>query len=206
MSERNLDPTLKATAESDEFRYLIFIHLAFPSGDVRLHNAAGTFSFDGNDYLGVGGFGAIEAMDESTDLVDSPIRLTLSSITSEIIDAVRTDDVFGRAANIYVGSVSRDGVLEATPVNWITGYMEHASVLIGSENAVTIQVQTMAAKLLLRNNRRWTIEDHQAESPGDLFLEFLPYLQEATVQWGGEKVITPGGGGSGRDEPPLQRH
>lgn len=208
MSERNLDATLKANAESSYFKYAIFVDLAFPSGNVRVHNSVGTFTFGGNDYLGVGGFGQIEAMDESIQLVDNPIRLTLSSITPEIIDAVKVDDVFGRAALIYIGSLDADGNLEADPTNWITGYMEHASVLIGNENAVSIQVQTEASRLRLRNNKRWTIEDHQAENPGDLFLEFLPYLREANIQWGGEKVFrgSPGGRRGGEDQQIIQRH
>ncbi len=197
MSERVLDADLKAGAESPEFNYVMFVELAFPSGTVRCHNSVGTLSFGGNDYLGVGAFGSISPMEETVDMVANPVIVNLSSITQEIIDAIKVDDVFGRDADIYIGSLNDDDELEGTPTNWISGYMEHASVLVGAENGVSIQIQTRAARLRLRNGKRFTIEDHQVDYPGDLFFEFLPDVLEAQVNVGGQNVNT--GGSSGRD-------
>ena len=82
--------------------------------------------------------------------------------------------------------------------------MEHSSIVLGEENAVSIQIQTRAARLRLRNNKRWTLEDHQSEFPGDKFLEFLPALQDSvSVNWGG-KVIIPGRGFESEDPYPPQ--
>jgi hypothetical protein len=193
MSERALDPNLKATAESADFRYVVFVDLAFPSGNVRLHNSVGTFSFGGNEYYGVGGFGTIEAMVDSVQLVDNPVKLVLSSITPEIIDAIKTDDIYKRDADVYLCALDADGQLDGIPDNWINGFMETAELNIGKENAVVINIQTRASKLRKRNNKRFTIEEHQREFSGDLFFEFLPYLIDAEVQWGGGKI---GGGGA----------
>ena len=190
MSERTLDSDLKASAESSTFNYVIFVSLAFPSGTVRVHNSVGTISFGGNDYLGVGAFGSIDAIQETSDLVNSPVKLTLSSITQEIIDAIKTDDIANRDVDIYLGALNADGELQGTPTNWISGYMEHATLSVGAQNGVMIQVQTRAAKLKQRNNKRFTIEDHQQDHAGDLFFEFLPYVIQAQIQWGGEKVYT----------------
>lgn len=188
MSERILDADLRAGAESPTFNYVIFVALAFPSGTVRVHNSVGTITWGGNDWLGVGAFGNIDAMEESIELVDNPILLTLSSITQEIIDAVKVDDIFGRDADVYLGALNDDGELEGTPTNWISGYMETPSLSIGQENAVLIQMQTRAARLKQRNNKRFTIEDHQKDYPGDLFFEYLHYVIDAKVEWGGERV------------------
>lgn len=206
MSTRNLDSDLQTSAESASFNYVVFVDLAFPTGNVRVHNSVGTKSFGGNDYLGVGGFGTISAMEESIDLVDNPIQISLSSITPEIINAVRTDDIYGRDADIYLGALDQDGELLGTPTNWISGYMEQAAVQVGEENAVTIQVQTRAAKLKQQNNKRWTIEEHQVEFPGDLFLEFLPSLQEAQANWGGQIIATgvAQGGSITPTRPPIR--
>jgi hypothetical protein len=195
VSERTLDSDLKTGAESPTFNYVIFVELAFPSGTVRVHNSVGTLEFGGNDYLGVGAFGSIEAMEESIDLVDNPVKVTLSSITQEIIDAIQTDDIYNRDADIYLGALNADGELEGTPTNWISGYMEHASLLLGENNGVVIQIQTRAARLKQRNGKRFTLEDHDQDYSGDLFFEFLDNVIEAQVQWGGEKVES--GGGSG---------
>ena len=85
MTDRTLDADLKAGAESSAFNYIVFVKLAFPSGTVYVHNGVGTYSFGGDDYLGVGSFGSIDVMEDSLDLNSKPVNLTLSSITSEII-------------------------------------------------------------------------------------------------------------------------
>jgi hypothetical protein len=174
------------------------VELAFPSGTVRVHNSVGTLSFGGNDYFGVGAFGSISPMEESIDLVDNPVTVNLSSITQEIIDAIKTDNIFGRDADIYLGALNADDELEGTPTNWISGYMEHASLLVGTENGVSISIQTRASRLKLRNGKRFTLEDHQQDYSGDLFFEYLSDTIEAQVQWGGDKVDTGySGGGTG---------
>lgn len=190
MSDRSLDSDLQEGAESERFNYVVLVSLDFPTGTVRVHNGAGTYNFGGNDYLGVGSFGSISALEETGELVDNPIQLTLSAITPEIIDAIKTDDIYGRDVDVYLGALDDNDQLEGTPTNWISGYMEHASLILGEDNAVVIQIQTRAAKLKRRNNLRYTNEDHQAEFPGDRFFEFLPQLQEAEVRWGGERVRT----------------
>lgn len=188
MTERALDATLKASAESTEFNYCVLIDLAFPSGNVRLHNSVGTLNFGGNDYFGVGGFGSIDAMIDTLSLVDQPIKLTLSSITQDIIDAIKIDDIYDRDCDIYIGALDADGQLEGTPDNWVSGYMENSALMVGSQNAVTISIKTRASKLRQRNNRRQTLEHHQIEFPTDRFYEFLPYTMNADVEWGGDKV------------------
>lgn len=189
MSERSLAAELKSGAESPEFNYVILIDLAFPSGNVRAHNSVGTISFGGNDYLGVGAFGSIGDIQETSELTDQPIKITLSSIDQDIIDAVKTDDVYRRDADIYLGAIGRHGGLEDA-TNWISGYMETAGLVLGEENAVIITIQTRAARLKQRNNKRFTLEQHQIDYPGDRFFEFLPYVINADVQWGGDKVRT----------------
>ena len=161
MSQRTLDSDLETSATSTAFHYAVFVSLAFPSGTVRVHNSVGTLSFGGNDYLGVGAFGSVDAMMDSDELVDQPVKLVLSSITPEIITAMQTDDIYGRSADIYLGALNEHGELQGTPTNWITGYMEGASLTVGNENAVMISVQTAAAKLRRRNNKRFTLEHHQ---------------------------------------------
>jgi hypothetical protein len=202
MTDRVLDADLQAGAQSGVFGYVVFVKLAFPSGTVYLHNSVGTFSFGGDDYLGVGGFGGISPLEDTTDLTSKPVTLTLSSIVPEIIDAVKTDDVFGRDADVYLGSLSEEGQLEGTPTNWFSGHMETVNLIVGSDDGLAIRLQSRASRLRLRNNKRYTLEDHQADHPGDTFFEFLAALMEASVNWGGEQVrtgFTSGDGLNGTD-------
>lgn len=190
MTDRVLDANLLAGATGPVFFYIVLAKLAFPSGTVFVHNGVGTKSFGGDDYLGVGAFGSISVLEDTTALNSKPITLTLSSIVPEIIDAIKTDDVFGRDADIYIGVTDENQELLGTPDNWFSGHMETVEVLIGESDGIAIRLQSRASRLELRNNKRYTIEDHQADHPGDLFFEFLSHLMDAEVLWGGEKVRT----------------
>jgi hypothetical protein len=190
MTERSINAGLQSAAQSAEFGYIIFVALDFPSGYLYVHNGVGTYTFGGNDYLGVGAFGSIDTIEETTSLNSRPVNLTLSSITQEIIDAVKTDNVFGRDADIYVGAINSDGELLADPDNWWSGHMENIEVVLGQENAVKVRLQSRASRLRLRSNKRYTLEEQQRDHSGDLLFEFLPSLKDAKVVWGGEQVRT----------------
>ena len=186
MSERTLDADLKTGAESAEFGSVVFISLAFASGTVYMHNGVGTLSFGGNDYLGVGTFGSITTMEDSMELKDPVLSVQLSAIDEGIIAAVQTEDVYGLDADVYIGRVDTDNQLVGTPTNWISGFMERASLRLGTDNVVDIKIQTRAGKLNKTNNKRYTLEEHQVDNPGDLYFEFLHNIMEVKVQWAGE--------------------
>lgn len=208
MTERNIDAALKSAAQSGEFSYVVFVALNFPSGYVRVHNGVGTYTFGGNNYLGVGAFGSVDVIEETIALNDRPVNLTLSSITQEIIDAVRTENVFGKDADIYVGALNSDGELLADPDLWWSGRMSNVDVLVGKENGVKISLRSRASRLKKRNNKRYTNEEQQRDHADDQLFEFLTALQDAKVSWGGEQVRTgftntEGVGGSGMQYPEL---
>jgi hypothetical protein len=211
MTDRVVDADLLAGATSPVFHYIVLVKHAFPSGTLYAHNGVGTKSFGGNDYLGVGAFGSISVLEDTVALESKPVTVSMSSITPEIIEVLRNDDVFGRDADVYIGAIDEDGELLGTPDNWYSGHMETVEVAIGDIDGVSIRLQSRASRLRLRNNKRYTLEDHQADHPGDLLLEFLPSLMEAEVLWGGEKVRTGFEnllgvlGGGNQDRPPGER-
>lgn len=190
MSDRSLDADLEAGATSGVFPYILFVALYLDSGTIRAHNGQGTYTFGGNSYYGVGAYGNIEAMEESVNAVANPVKVTLSTITPELITAVRTDNVYKRAAEIYVGKLDENLELEGTPTLWIDGYIEKKELVLGETNGLAFTVQDDAAKLEQRNNKRYTLEEHQRRFPGDQFLEYLPYVQDAATVWAGEQVRT----------------
>lgn len=207
MTERSIDSNLKASSQSPVHAYVLFVALDFPSGTVRLHNGIGTYRFGGEDYLGVGALGGVDAVEESVELSPPEVNLILSSVDKDIISAVRTDNVYGRQGLVYMGAVDEEGALLGTPDLWIRGRMTKKALILGNENAVSVTVESSSAKFKRRNNKRYTLEDHQADYPGDKFFEFLPYVKDARIIWGGEAVrggtrniddgLVPGGGGDG---------
>lgn len=196
MTSRTIDSDLQAGAESGVFGYLLFVKLAFPSGTVYLHNGIGSYTWGGNTYLGVGSLGSIDALEETLEVSTRPIKLILSSIDQGILDAVKTDNVYGKNADVYMGSINAEQELIGTPQGVFSGWMDNVEILEGADdNAISIAVRSRASRLKRKNNKRYTLEDHQHDYPGDTFFKFLPYLQELSLTWGGEEVIRGGQGG-----------
>ena len=188
MSDRTLDADLQAQAQSEVFGYVAFVELAFDSGTIRAHNGQGTYSFNSNDWHGVGAFGNIDAIQEDINSVPQPIRVTLSTITDELVTAIRTDNVYGRDAKIYLGALNEELELLGTPTLWVDGYMEKKELTLGQVNALAITIQDDSAKINQRNNKRWTLEEHQKRHSGDQFFEYLPAVQDIALTWAGERV------------------
>jgi hypothetical protein len=127
-------------------------------------------------------------MEETTDMVTPGVKLLLSSITNEIISAIRTDNIFNRAALVYMCALTPGGQLDGTPDLWIRGKMVRKELVVGGDSVIALSVETSGTVMKRVNNKRFTLEDHQALYSTDLFFEFLPYVQDATPIWFGEVV------------------
>lgn len=204
MSERDISSSLKTGAQSAVHAYVVLVDLDFPSGNVRAHNGVGTYKINGDEFLGVGSLGGVEAMEETVELIPPPFKLILSSVDADIMTAVRNDNVYGRQALVYVGELGEDFKLLDTPDLWIRGRMIKKEIVAGENNAVSISIESSAARLSRRNGKRYSLEDHQIDYPGDKFFEFMPYVVDAKIIWAGEPVrggqrntddgLLPGGG------------
>ena len=81
-------PTAVANALSAGHVSLItFCKLAFPSGTIYVHNSIGTYTWGGQDWLGVGDFGEISSIEEGLDVSPYKISLTLSGLDATISGA-----------------------------------------------------------------------------------------------------------------------
>ena len=105
-------PTNVANALATQHVSLVtFVKLAFPSGTVYLHNSIGTYTFGGNDYLGVGDLGAISPLEEGADISPYQITLSLSGLDSTIAGAALTEDYYMHAVTVLLGVLNADDAL-----------------------------------------------------------------------------------------------
>ena len=71
-------PADVATALAQQHVAIVsFAKLEFPSGTVYLHNSLGTYTWGGQDWLGVGDLGSISQVEEGLDVSPYAITLTL---------------------------------------------------------------------------------------------------------------------------------
>jgi hypothetical protein len=164
---------------------ITFAYLDFASGIVRVHNGIGTYTWGGFDWLGVGDFGAVSALEEGSDVSPYGVALTLSALDATMVGVAMTEDYYMRDAIIYIGALSTDDVLLNTPLQMWSGHMDVMTVTAGATggDAITVQCESELAAFNRSSNLKYTTQALQAEYSGDLFFDFLSKISGAKIRW-----------------------
>ena len=180
-------PTNVANALATQHVSLVtFVQLAFPSGTVYLHNSIGTYTFGGNDYLGVGDLGAISPLEEGADISPYQITLALSGLDSTIAGAALTEDYYMHAVTVLLGVLNADDALLADPTVVFEGFMDQMNISVGADggDVITLTAESELARFDKASNIKYTDIQLQSEFSGDLAFEFMPDIEGAKIRWG----------------------
>lgn len=185
---RDLTAEMEAAARSFTARPVVFVELEYVSETYRAWSGVGTRYWNGHPWTGVGSFGAISQMQETTDLRVPSVTVQLSSVPVEIVmKAVGPrSEYFNRPARIYVGFRALDSeAVIVSPALWYAGTMDRIS---HAENGRTGTVELVIVNELADLERPRVIrhqhQDQQLRHPGDLFYEYIPGGQMANIPWG----------------------
>ena len=197
-------PAAVATALAQQHVAIVsFAKLEFPSGTIYVHNSLGTYTWGGQDWLGVGDLGSISQVEEGLDVSPYAITLTLSGLDATISGAALTEDYYLHPVTVYLGVLDADDVLIADPTQIWAGFMDQMNVSVGANGGDAIQL--VAESELSRFNKSlnlmYTNVAQQEKSSGDLFFSHMHKIEGAKVGWGAKG--TGSGGGTGtptRDE------
>lgn len=190
-------PTAVATALAQQNVAIVtFAKLEFPSGTVYVHNSLGSYTWGGQEWLGVGDLGSISQVEEGLDVSPYAITLTLSGLDATISGAALTEDYYLHGVTVYLGVLDADDALIDTPTQIWAGFMDQMNMSVGADGGDAIQL--VAESELSRFNKSlnlmYTNTAQQERSTGDLFFNFLHRIEGAKVNWGARK---PGSAGLG---------
>ena len=190
-------PAAVATALAQQNVAIVtFAKLEFPSGTVYLHNSLGSYTWGGQEWLGVGDLGSISQVEEGLDVSPYAITLTLSGLDATISGAALTEDYYLHGVTVYLGVLNMDDVLIDTPTQIWAGFMDQMNMTVGADGGDAIQL--VAESELSRFNKSlnlmYTNTAQQERSTGDLFFNFLHRIEGAKINWGSRK---PGSAGLG---------
>lgn len=180
-------PTNVANALATQHVSLVtFVKLAFPSGTVYLHNSIGTYTFGGNNYLGLGDLGAISPLEEGADVSPYQITLSLSGLDSTIAGAALTEDYYMHAVTVLLGVLNADDVLLADPTVVFEGFMDQMDVSVGADggDVISLTAESELARFDRSSNLKYTGVQLQSEFAGDVAFEFMPDIEGAKIRWG----------------------
>lgn len=195
---KNIPAELVTESQKDAVSSIILLKLEFDSGEVRVHTNNGDITFDGQVYSGLGDFGSFSPVEENSELSSSSINVSLSGVKNSLISIFLNDDFHGRPATMFFGFKDSSNVLINAFIVF-KGFMDTDTIVSGETSTISLKLTNNLAlwdrrKLTLNNN-----EDHQKDSPGDNFFEFVEDLRNRTYTWekGSRETITRGSGLNG---------
>lgn len=163
---------------------ITFVMMDFSSGIVRTHNGLGTYTWGGQDWIGVGSLGAVSQFEEGADVSPYGITLSLSALDATVSGEALTQNYFMRPVSIYIGALSADDELLNNPLQIWSGHMDVMTVTAGADNdTITIKCESELAAFDRSSNLKYTDQTQQRFYPGDVFFNFLPKIEGAKIKW-----------------------
>ena len=188
-------PANVATALAQQHVAIVtFAKLEFPSGTIYVHNSLGTYTWDSQDWLGVGDLGSISQVEEGIDVSPYAITLTLSGLDATISGVALTEDYFMHPVTVYMGVLDADDALIVAPTQIWAGFMDQMNVSLGSDGGDAIQLiaESELSRFDVSRNLMYTNAAQQERYSGDLFFSHIHKVQGAKFNWGARTAGTDG--------------
>ena len=166
--------------------YPIFlVSMETASTAIFLHTGVGESTFGGNTYQGAGDFLAFGEVEESAELAANGVRFSLSGIPSTLLSESIGSIQWGKPIRLYFGAKTSTGFI-GTPYLAFEGITDVSEVEEGADTSViSIIAENRLVDLERPRTRRYTTEDQQIRDPGDLGFEYVPFMKDQEITFGG---------------------
>jgi len=180
--------TISALVEAESIKAAVqpvfFIEMDFSGGFVRLWSGYGSFTWNGQTWLGAGHLLEIDPMSETVDFVANGAAVRLNGIPSAMLAVALGENYQGRPATIYLGFLDSSNVIIADPLQLYKASMDIMEIDEGGETAsISIRIESQAISLKRSKEWRYTHEDQLIDYPGDLGFEYVAGLQDKALIW-----------------------
>jgi hypothetical protein len=201
---RNLTAAQIAEITAQNMRPVMFAQLQFTSGVVYLWSGIGPISWNGQTWSGVGSYGNVSSIPETSDVVAAGIKLVLSGIPASLITSALGEVRQGAPVILYLGFLTPAGGIVASPNTAWQGRMDTCEIAEGGDTAaISSTAESRLLDLNRSRERRYQKQDQSIDFPGDTGFDFVPSLQELSLVWG--KASTTSIPSSGSGGPPVPR-
>ena len=183
---RNLSLGAQGSLESTSVRPLFLISCAFAAETIYVWTGVGDLSWNGQTWKGVGTFGNLSAIAESSEVQAQGITLTLSGIPTNLLaDAMSTMNNAGQA-QVYLGFLDTTGALVPDPIPAYIGLMDQPLIDLSTDTAsISVTVENRLTDLQRARGGRYTEQDQRARHPNDGGLKYVSWLQDEFLNWRG---------------------
>lgn len=159
--------------------------IEFADQTMNLWTGYGTIQLFGDTYLGIGGLAGIAPIVETTDVQANGLQLSLSGVPQDLLAESLSMCRQGMPITLWLGLISPTGAVISDPSVLFFGRMDTVAVDEGAETAaITVTAESRAIDLNRARIRRYTDDDQQRTSPGDLGFQYVPMVQDWNGSWG----------------------
>jgi hypothetical protein len=164
---RALTAAMIAALNENTVKPVLIVKIGTSGADVNVWSGIGDLTFQSEIYSGVGNFGGVSPVNETSDLRAAGLNFSLSGIPLSMISTALANIRYGRPAILWFGLVDiTSGALVADPYKLFTGLTDVPSIDEGPDvPVVTISAENRLIDLDRARARRYTPEDQNIDYP-----------------------------------------
>jgi hypothetical protein len=182
---RLLSSGVQSAVSGTEVSPILLFEGDFASGTLNIWSGFGDLTWDSATWTGAGTLFSVSAIEETSDVSAKGASITLSGIPSDMISLVLSDIRQNALGRVYLGFLDASGDIIVDPYMIFEGRLDIPALQENGETSIiTISYESRLIDLQRTRESRYTNEDQQREFPGDLAFEFVPNLQEISINWG----------------------
>ena len=182
MTSRALSTGFVTAIQQPHVRIFPLIDLNFASGATYLCGLAHDVTWGGNTYSAALGLLDIKEVQETAESAQG-LSITIAGVSAASIALALAEKIQGRTLTLRMAALDASGTLQVD-VNCWQGLMDVMQIADGGDSvAITITAEHIMATWDRARTVRYTDAQQQALYPGDLGLQYIAELEEATLVW-----------------------
>jgi hypothetical protein len=182
---RTFTSQLITALKADHARVAFLFYADFASGPVYLASTPYDISYNGNTYVGAGGIGAFSTLQETSDFQVINMDFELRGIPVDYVAIAASDRYQNRRCILYLTLLDAAFQIIPDPGIVFRGRMNTMNTVEDPPFAtVKLRAESRMSDWERPRIRRFTLEDHQSQYPGDRFFEYIPKMVDIPIDWG----------------------
>jgi hypothetical protein len=215
---RNLTAAVITEITNQQLRPVLFVQILFSSGYIYLWSGVGTLvaampagaapgSGSNQNWLGVGNFGAVSPIGETSDVAAAGISFSLSGIPSSFITSALGEIREGNPAFLWQAFLTAAGGVIVSPYQAWAGRLDACEITESADAAtILLTAENRLIDLQRVHERLYEKQDQAIDFPADTGFDFVPSLQELSIVWGkATPTSAPSSPGGTFRQPPARR-
>lgn len=180
---RSLPAPMITATTSASLALCWLLDLQLASGMEHVWNGVGALSWNGNTYAGVGSFGAVGDIAESSDVKAPGAVVQLSGIDPTLLADCLSDIQIGAPATLWLALFANGAIVCAYPA--FAGTVDKATMGMGVETSmIQLALETKMTNLRRAGKRRYTMADQKEYYPDDTGFAFVEIQNDIAELWG----------------------